>query len=49
MVVDDNADNRRIMQFPLRREDSLDGIIELEADVTAGPNLMITDLAIVPR
>jgi hypothetical protein len=37
------------LEFPLRREDSLDGIIVLEAETTAGPNLMITDLAIVPR
>jgi len=37
------------LEFPLRREDSLDGIIILEADVTSGPNLLITDIAIVPR
>ena len=37
------------LEFPLRREDSLDGIINLEADVTQGPNLMITDIALVPR
>jgi beta-galactosidase len=37
------------LEFPLRREDSLDGVIMLEADVTSGPNLMITDIAIVPR
>lgn len=37
------------IEFPLRREDSLDGEIILEADVTKGPNLMITDIAIVPR
>lgn len=37
------------LEFPLRREDGLDGQIMLEADVTKGPNLMITDLVIVPR
>lgn len=37
------------LEFPIRREDSLDGLIKLEADITAGPNLMITDIAFVPR
>lgn len=37
------------VEFPLRREDGLDGKIVLEADVTNGPNLMITDIAIIPR
>jgi len=37
------------LEFPLRREDSLDGLIMIEADVTSGPNLLITDITIVPR
>ncbi len=35
--------------FPIRREDCLDGEIVLEAEATAGPDLMITDLAWVPQ
>ena len=37
------------LEFPIRREDSLDGIIKLEADATAGPDLMISDIAFEPR
>lgn len=37
------------LEFPLRREDSLDGIIQLDVEVTQGPNLMLTDIAIVPE
>ena len=37
------------IKLEVRPEDCLDGKIVLEAETTAGPNLMITKLALVPR
>jgi len=31
------------------REDCLDGRLVLDAETTAGPNLMITDVVLLPR
>lgn len=37
------------LSFPIRLEDCLDGKIVLEAEVSSGPNLMMTDLVLMPR
>jgi hypothetical protein len=42
-------ENGKWLEFRIRLEDCLDGKIVLEAEATSGPNLMITDLALLPR
>jgi hypothetical protein len=43
----DNAAGQWI-SFPIRREDCLGGKLFIEAEKTAGPNLMISEIALVP-
>ncbi len=42
-------ENGQWVAFHIRREDCQDGKVVLEADSTAGPNLMIEELALIPQ
>ena len=42
-------ENGQWVSFQIRREDCLDGKIVIEAESTAGPNLMIEELALIPQ
>ena len=42
-------ENGQWVSFQIRLEDCLDGKIELDAEATAGPNLMIEELALIPQ
>jgi beta-galactosidase len=48
-ALGDHTGEGRWVKFEVLREDCLDGSIKLEANVDSGPNLMITEIALVPR